>query len=120
MELAKVWPLEPGVKGVTADGSTATLKLGVPGFMELQAALDAEQQDRVQLMAGKGWADLKEPRTSAKAPVAKAEYKTAEMQAEAKPAPEVQPEGKQEPAANEYRTADMQPKRGRPAKSDKG
>ena len=96
MILAKVWPLEPGVKGnAPHDNSVVTLKGGTPGFMELEAAKQAEKDGLVQLMAGIGWGDLKTPRTEAK------------PKAAPKPTPKVEQE-KKEPK-NEYRTADMKP-----------
>ena len=89
MILAKVWPLEPGVKGnAPHDNSVVTLKCGTPGFMEYEAAKQAEKDGLVQLMAGIGWNDLKTPRT----------------EATKKPEP-----AKSEPVRNEYRTADLKP-----------
>jgi len=97
MNLAKVWPLEPGVKGVQPnDYSKVTLTPGKPGFMELEAALEAEKQDKVQLMAGKGFNELKEPRS---APTKKPEPK---------PEPKIEPVA-EEKVETEYRTADMKP-----------
>ena len=112
VQLAKVWPLEPGIKGLlTTDYSETTLVPGAPGFMELESALEAEKAGKVQLMAGKSWNELKEPRTEPTKvappkpePVVerKVEYKTAET----KPEPEDKRESEDKA---EYRTADMKP-----------
>ena len=94
--LAKVWPLEPGVIGLAPhDYSPLELSPGTPGFMDYPDAVAAEKDGRVQLMAGRGWDDLKTPRTEAK------------PKAAPKPTPKVEQE-KKEPK-NEYRTADMKP-----------
>jgi len=103
MDLAKVWPLEFGVIGIRpTDNETEELAPGTPGFMEIEDAVKAEKEGRVQLMAGKGWGDLKAPQTERPKP-----------KPEPKPAPK--PEPKQEPApapekaASEYVTAEMTP-----------
>jgi len=100
--LAKVWPLEPGVMGLAPhDYSSIELTPGTPGFLDYPDAVVAEKEGRVQLMAGKGWDDLKAPRTEAKPKaVPKPEPK-------AEPVPEVEQEEKE--SKMEYRTADMQP-----------
>ena len=118
MNLAKVWPLEPGVKGVrSTDYKSVTLETGKPGFMELQSAIDAEKAGTVQMMAGKGWNELKKPRSEATKkpePVAeekaKTEYRTADM----KPAEKIESEDKAE-----YRTTDIKPQSRRGRKTDK-
>ena len=118
--LAKVWPLEPGVMGLAPhDYSPIELSPGTPGFMDYPDAVAAEKEGRVQLMAGKGWDDLKSPRTEAKPKAApkqeaKTEYRTADMQ----PA-EPKKDTSDEDAKNEYKVTQLQPKRrpGRPPKS---
>jgi hypothetical protein len=120
--LAKVWPLEPGVMGLAPhDYSPLELSPGTPGFMDYPDAVAAEREGRVQLMAGRGWDDLKSPRTEAKPKAApkpepkqepKTEYRTADMQ----PA---EPKKDTEDAKNEYKVTQLQPKRrpGRPPKN---
>lgn len=58
---AKVWPLQPGVKGLNALGETVDLQPGVPGWMTLEAAEVAVAAGQVQLMAGQTPQSLKQP-----------------------------------------------------------
>ena len=107
--LAKVWPLEPGIMGLAPhDYSVLELKPGTPGFMDYSDAVAAEKEGRVQLMAGKGWNDLKTPRTEAK-PAPKPEPK---------PAPKAEEDQEEQPTKNEYRTADMKPSTPRDTQTD--
>ena len=112
VQLAKVWPLEPGLKGLSPpDYSETSLVPGTPGFMDIDTAKEAEKAGKVQVMAGKSWKDLKEPRTEPTKvappkpePVVerKVEYKTAET------TPTHEDKRESEDKA-EYRTADMKP-----------
>lgn len=95
MELAKVWPLEFGVMGICpTDNSTQELVPGTPGFMDIEDAVKAENEGRVQLMAGKGWNELKTPPTERQRP---------------KPEPEPEPAPQPEKPTSEYVTAEMTP-----------
>lgn len=66
MSLAKVWPLMTGVPGLNAAGGAIVLQPGQPGWMHLQAALDAQDAGMVQLMAGQTPQSLKKPRYDTK------------------------------------------------------
>lgn len=99
MELAKVWPLDFGVMGVCpTDNTTQELTPGTPGFMDLEDAVKAEKEGRVQLMAGKGWGELKEPKTERPKP-----------KVEPKPEPKPEPAPAPEKSTSEYVTAEMTP-----------
>lgn len=63
---AKVWPLQPGVKGLNALGETVDLQPGVPGWMILKAAEAAVAAGQVQLMVGQTPQSLKRPTYTAK------------------------------------------------------
>ena len=113
--LAKVWPLEPGVKGMNpSDYSEIELTPGTPGFMEYEAAVAADKAGRVQTMAGRSWNELKKPRNEPKAQPKPATYRTADMQ----PAtPESSTKDEDDKAT--YKTTEMKPRRGpgRPRKT---
>ena len=121
MILAKVWPLEPGVKGnAPHDNSVVTLKCGTPGFMELEAAKQAEKDGLVQLMAGIGWGDLKTPRTEASKPKAEREPKNEYRTADLKPStPRDTAQSDTTEDKGTYNVTEMKPKRspGRPRKN---
>ena len=61
MNLAKVWPLKPGLTGCTHEGRKMPLQPGIPGFMEYAAAVEAETRGELQLMAGQTPESLKIP-----------------------------------------------------------
>jgi len=110
MDLAKVWPLEFGVVGIRpTDNATEELVPGTPGFMELEDAVKAEKEGRVQLMAGKGWGELKTPPTERPKP-------KAAPKAEPKPKPAPAPEK----ATSEYTTAEMKPAESTKDEADEG
>ena len=59
--MAKVWPLMHGVKGINAAGGQIELQPGMPGWMPMQEAVDAEKAGTVQLMVGQTPQSLKKP-----------------------------------------------------------
>lgn len=61
LNLAKVWPLVPGLDGCTTDGHEVSLQPGVAGFMEYTKAVRAEKRGEVQLMAGQTPQSLRTP-----------------------------------------------------------
>lgn len=78
-DLAKVWPLRSGISGCNAHGFPIVLSPGVPGWMDLDKAKEAEKHGDVQLMAGQSPGSLKTP-----------EYQTMEAQPAEEPEPEPQ------------------------------
>ena len=137
-QLAKVWPLEPGLKGLApTDYSVVGLTPGTPGFMEIGTAKEAEEAGKVQLMAGKSWNELKEPRTEpTKAAVPpkpepvverKVEYKTADTKPDSEDKAEYRTADMrpaksedEEKDANAYRTTDIKPEKRRGRKPKQG
>ena len=126
MELAKVWPLDFGVMGVCpTDNATQELVPGTPGFMDLEDAVKAEKEGRVQLMAGKGWGELKEPKTERPKPKVEPKPEPAPEPAPKAEEPAPEPEKyitadlKPEDNEGDYKTREMKPKRrpGRPPKN---
>lgn len=60
--LTKVWPLEPGIPGVSSQGNEVELQPGVPGWMPDKDAEAAAELGQVQVMAGQTPQSLKTPR----------------------------------------------------------
>lgn len=62
VQMAKVWPLHPGVSGYTVEGRAISLPVLMPGWMVYEDALKAQEAGDVQIMAGLRPEDLKEPK----------------------------------------------------------
>ena len=62
MELASVWPLKEGLKGVNhLTGDVVILNPFQKGFMDLEEAKKLQDQGKLQLMAGLDIQSLKQP-----------------------------------------------------------
>ncbi len=59
--LTKVWPIKAGTRGYTARQEPVQLQPGVPGYMDWDDAVAAEQEGLVDIMAGKTPQSLRKP-----------------------------------------------------------
>ncbi len=56
-----VWPLMEGLKGLDRTGHEATLVAGMRGWMHVDVVHGSVRRGEVELMVGKGPAELSEP-----------------------------------------------------------
>ncbi len=59
--LTKVWPITAGTPGYTARQEPVRLQPGVPGYMDWDDAIAAEQEGLVDIMVGKTPQSLRKP-----------------------------------------------------------
>ena len=86
-QLAKVWPLVPGLQGCNALGKPITLQPGQAGWMQVDEARAAEKADQVDVMAGKTPQSLRTPQYQTPQSLRTPQYQTRVAAVEAPPPP---------------------------------